>query len=386
MKVALISPSKEHLHELGRVLHDLSHHAILVEGGKSKMREVVEAEQPDILLVEGMCCDPAELTQVEYVTTHHPQVAVVLLCPSTTPEFLLNSMRAGVREVLTAPISPVVLQSAIERIANRLRVSRGSTSGRVLAFIGCKGGSGATFLATNLGAQLAAQHSVLLIDLNLQFGDALSFVHDGAPVTTLADMAREIDRLDASFLSTCAVKISPNFSVLAAPDDPAKAMEVKPEHVDAIIAMASSRYDFVLIDLGRAIDSVTVKALDRTNTIFTVMQASVPGVRNAQKLLTVFRSLGYGIDRVEVIVNRFERSGEIGVTEIERALGKLAIHTVPNSYKLVSAAINHGDPLANSARNNPVSRNLAEFARNLSPAPQADARSLFGRLLARANA
>lgn len=386
MKVALISPSKEHLHELGQVLHGFSHQTVLVEGGKSKMREIVEHDQPDILLVEGMCCDPAELAQVEYVTTHYPEVAVVLLCPSTTPEFLLNSMRAGVREVLTAPISPAALQAATERVANRLRVSQGSTRGRVLAFIGCKGGSGSTFLATNLGAQLSMQHSVLLVDLNLQFGDALSFVHDGAAVTTLADMAREIQRLDASFLVSCAVKASPNFSILAAPDDPAQAMEVKPEHVDAIIALASSRYDFVLLDLSRAIDSVNVKALDRANTIFAVMQPSVPSVHNAQKLLTVFRSLGYDGERVEVIVNRFQRGGEIGVVEIERALGKVAIHTVPNSYKQVSAAINHGDPLANSARNNPVSRNLAEFARSLSPSVPPEAPSLFDRLLGRASA
>lgn len=386
MKIALISPSREHLHELGQVLIGFSHQTVLVEGGKSKMREVVESERPDILLVEGMCCDPVELAPVEYVTTHYPDVAVVLLCPSTTPEFLLNSMRAGVREVLTAPITPSALQAATERVANRLRVSQGSTHGRVLAFIGCKGGSGATFLATNLGAQLAAQHSVLLIDLNLQFGDALSFVHDGAPVTTLAEMAREITRLDASFLASCAVKVSPGFSVLASPNDSAQAMEVKPEHVDAIIALASTRYDFVLLDLARAIDSVSVKALDRSNTIFAVMQASVPGVRNAQRLLTVFRSLGYEGERVELIVNRFERGGEIGVAEIERALGKVAIHTVPNSYKQVSAAINHGDPLANSARNNPVSRNLAEFARSLSPATQPEAPSLFDRLLGRASA
>jgi pilus assembly protein CpaE len=386
MKIALISPSREHLHELGEVLHRFSHQTVLVEGGKSKMREVVENNQPDILLVEGMCCDPAELSPVEYVTTHYPEVAVVLLCPTTTPEFLLNSMRAGVREVLTAPISASALQAATERVANRLRISQGSTHGRVLAFIGCKGGSGATFLATNLGAQLAASHSVMLIDLNLQFGDALSFVHDGAPATTLAEMAREIDRLDASFLTACAVKVTPTLSVLAAPNDPAQAMEVKPEHVDAIIALASSRYDFVLLDLGRAIDSISVKALDRANTIYAVMQASVPSVRNAQKLLTVFRSLGYDSGRVDVIVNRFERGGEIGVAEIERALGKVAIHTVPNSYKLVSAAINHGDPLANNARNNPVSRNLAEFARGLSPVAHPDAPSLFDRLLGRAGA
>jgi pilus assembly protein CpaE len=386
MKIAFISPSKENLHDLGHVLHVCAHVTVLVEGGKSKMREVVEQEQPDLLLVEGMCCDPAELAQVEYLTNHHPNVAVVLLCATTTPEFLMNSMRAGVREVLQTPVSPAALQATVERIANKLRVSQGKANGRVLAFVGCKGGSGATFLATNLGAQLAEHRSVLLLDLNLQFGDALSFVHDGAPASTLADLSREIARLDASFLASSAVKVSPNFSILAAPEDPAQAMEVKPEHIDAIVSLASAHYDYVLLDLARTIDNTTVKALDRASTIFAVMQPSVPSVRNAKKLLAAFRSLGYGSDRLELIVNRFERGGEIGVADIERALGKVAIHTVPNSYKQVSAAINHGDPLALAARSNPVSRNLAEFARSLQPAAQDEARSLFGRLLGRSYA
>jgi pilus assembly protein CpaE len=386
MKVAFISPSKEHLLELGHVLHICAHHAILVEGGKSKMREVVECEQPDILLVEGMCCDTAELAQIEYLTNHHPGVAVVLLCAVTTPEFLMNSMRAGVREVLPAPVSPAALQATVERIANKLRISQGKTHGRVLAFIGCKGGSGATFLATNLGAQLAEQRSVLLLDLNLQFGDAISFVHDGTPASTLADVARGIGRLDATFLAASTVKVSQNFSILAAPEDPAQAMEVKPEHVDAIVSLAAANYDFVLLDVGRAIDGTSVKALDRASTIFAVMQASVPSVRNAKKLVAAFRSLGYNNDRLELIVNRFERGGDIGVADIERALGRMAIHTVPNSYKQVSAAINHGDPLSVSARSNPVSRNLAEFARSLDPAAQDEDRTLFGRLLGRAYA
>lgn len=383
MKVALISPSKEHLRDLGQVLQHASHQPILVEGGKSKMREVVEQDRPDILLVEGMCCDPAELAQVEQLTTCHPELPVVLLCSNTTPEFLINSMRAGVREVLTAPVTPEALRTAVERIAGKLRASRGKVNGRVLAFVGSKGGSGATFLATNLGAQLAEQRSVLLLDLNLQFGDALSFVHDGAPASTVADVARDIGRLDATFLAASAVRAGPNFSILAAPEDPAQAIEVRPEHIEAILALAVTSYEFVLMDVGRTIDSISVKALDRASTIFTVMQASVPGVRNAKKLLSAFRALGYGNERIELIVNRFERGGEIGVADIERALGKVAIHTVPNSYKQVSAAINHGDPLSLNARSNPVSRNLAEFARSLTPSPQDESRGLFGRLLGR---
>ena len=242
---------------------------------------------------------------------------------------------------------------------------------------------GATFLATNLASQLAAARSVLLIDLNLQFGDALSFVHDGSPPSTVADVAREIARLDASFLDASCVKIAPNFSILAAPDDPAQAMEVTPEHVDAIVALAATQYDFVLLDLGRQIDNLSVKALDRAHTVFIVMQTSLPAVRNAKKLLAAFKSLGYAAAKAELIVNRYEKGGAIGVGDIERALGPHAIHTVPNSSRQVMAAINQGDPLVASARGNPVSRNLAEFARDLAPQPD-DEPGLFRRLLGRA--
>ena len=87
------------------MLQAKGHSTALFEGGKSRMREIADREPPDLMLVDGMCCDPAELTQVEYVTTHHPSLVVILLCSSNTPEFLINSMRAGVREVLPSPVS-----------------------------------------------------------------------------------------------------------------------------------------------------------------------------------------------------------------------------------------------------------------------------------------
>lgn len=384
MKIAVISPNSNNLHEIAKVLRASSHTPVLVEGGKSRMRETVEAESPDMLIVEGMCCDVSELVQVEYITSRYPNVAVVLICASATSEFLINSMRAGVREVIPSPADPAALDSAVHRIANKMHGQAPAKQGKVLAFIPCKGGSGATFIATNLGFQLAEQKSVLLIDLNLQFGDSLAFVHDSRPASSIADVAREFTRLDASFLSASAVRISPSFQVLAAPEDPAQAIEVKPEHVEAIIALAIKHFDFVLLDMGRHIDTLSMRALDRADTIFPVLQASLPALRNAKKLLDVFRSLGYDREKVQLIVNRFEKNGEIGLSEIERSLGSLAVHTVSNSYKQVSSAINHGGPLSVEAKNNPVSRNLAEFARDLAPQAEDSSRTFMGRILGRA--
>lgn len=382
MKIAVISPNKIVLNEIGKQLQAASHIAVLIEGGKGRMRHVAEQDEPDLILVDGACSDPTELAQIEYVTTHHPRIAVVLVCAASSPDALIGAMRAGVREVLPSPVAPSDLEALVQRVAGKLRGAEPRATGKVFAFIACKGGSGATFLSTSLGFQLAETRTVLLIDLNLQFGDALSFVHDARPASTLADVAREIGRLDAAFLAASTVKVAPNFSILAAPDDHTQAVDITPAQVEAVLALAVLHYDFVLLDVGRSIDTLSIKALDRASTIFAVMQAGVPSIRNAKKMLAIFKSLDYAADKVQLIVNRFDKKGVIGITHIERALGKFTIHTVPNSYKQVTASIDHGEPLVTSARANPVSRNLAEFAHALSPRP-ATSLSLFDRLLGR---
>lgn len=369
MKIAAISPSRAHLEEIGRGLEAHGHAVSLFEGGKSRMREIAERVQPDLVLVEGMCCDTAELAQVEYVTTHHPSVAVILLCSTHTPEFLINSMRAGVREVLPSPVTTSALEAAVGRVAAKLAGSPARKLGKILAFMPCKGGAGATFLATNLGWQLAETKSVLLIDLNLQFGDALSFVHDGKSASTLADVAKDISRLDASLLAAATVKVTPNYSILAAPEDLAHAMEVKPEHIEAILSLAVSQYDFVLLDIARSLDTIAIKALDRAWRIFPVLQSALPDLRNAGKLLQAFKSLGYSPEKTELIINRFDKTSEIGIDHVQRSVGSVRLNTVPNSYREVNASINHGDPLTRTARGNTVARHLADFAQTLSPRP-----------------
>lgn len=383
MKIVVISPNHNHLQDMGRVLEAHSHIVILIDGGKSKMRVIAEQEQPDLMIVDGMCCDPHELVQVEYVTTHHPKISVILLCATLTPEFLISAMRAGVREVLPSPVTTDALEAAVNRIATKLTGGHGKRAGKILAFIPCKGGSGATFLATNLAYQLAETKSVLLVDLNLQFGDALSFVHDGKPASTLADVAHGISRLDASFLAASTVKITPSYSILAAPEDLSKAMEIKPEHIDAILSLALTQYDFVLLDISRSLDALTIKALDRAYRIFPVLQAGVPSLRNAHKLLAAFKSLGYPADKIEFVVNRFEKSNDINLDDIQRTLGTPNLRTVPNSYKEVSTSINHGNALAEDGRSSALTKSLAEFAVSLSPKTE-ESRSLLGRLFRRA--
>jgi pilus assembly protein CpaE len=95
------------------------------------------------------------------------------------------------------------------------------------------------------------------------------------------------------------------------------------------------------------------------------------------------QSLGYPAAKLGWIVNRYERSADISLQDIENTLGITQAHAVANAYRDVSAAVNRSAALLELSRSSAVTRHLAELARSLSPAPQEN-RSLLERLFQRA--
>jgi pilus assembly protein CpaE len=206
---------------------------------------------------------------------------------------------------------------------------------------------------------------VALIDLNLQFGDASLFVSDRNPVTTLADVAYGISRLDASFLASSMVHVLPNFGVLAAPENPSQGADIRPEHVEALLQLAVSEYDYVILDVGRNLDAVSVKALDHADVIFPVLQETLPFIRDAKRILSTLQSLGYGREKIHLIVNRYEKGGEIHLEDVERTLERKVFVTFQNSFEAVSASVNQGVPIMQLAKKDPVTKTLLKLGRDL---------------------
>jgi pilus assembly protein CpaE len=262
----------------------------------------------------------------------------------------------------------------VRRIESKLKpVSTPQKMGKVIAFMASKGGSGATFLACNLGYILAATRDVkvALLDLNLQFGDAALFVSDSVPSNTLADVASNISRLDASFLASSMVQVLPNYGVLAAPEDAERSVEIKPEHIEALVRLAKSQYDFVIMDIGRTLSATSVKALDHADMIFVVLQETLPFIRDSKRLIHTLQSLGYAKDKINLILNRYEKGGDIQLEDVEATLGMKVFKTVPNSYEAVSASVNQGVPIMKIDKHNSVTKVLQEVAKNLTTDPKA---------------
>jgi len=354
---------------------------------RASLREALdrpESDAPQLVIVDATETEPSEAALLERLGRQYPEAHLMLLTDDHQPDLLIHAMRAGVREVLQLPLVHRAFHESMDRISAAAGVSN-LRDGKILAFIACKGGSGATFISANFGYALAtlAAKKVLLIDLHGQFGDAALYVSDQKPNMTLSDVCAQIARVDGPFLDSCVVHVTPGFGVLAAADDAAHAKEAKPEHIDTILRVARQHYDYVLLDVGRQIDAVSLRALDVTDTIYPVLQLALPDIRDARRLLDIFRSLGYVLDHIRLIVNRYEKGGKLRLQDLHAALGCEVVHTFPNDYVAVTDSVNQGVPVLQLSRSSAAARSLADMVELVTTRRAPESRGLFDRLFGR---
>lgn len=370
MKIRLITPDGHNAAVWGAALRtEPAFEVYVVERALRDVNVLVNGSHPDTVLVETTT--PEDFETLEKLTGSHPGIDYVLVGNDLSPEFLMRAMRAGVREVLPAPATGEAVLAALRRLLRKRAPVPAPTShdGKVLAFVSCKGGSGATFLAANLAHVLAAggKRRVALIDMNLQFGDAALFLSSERPVSNVADVARNIGRLDPELLQSAMNQVAPGLWVLAAPEDPAHAADVQPQHVEAIVRMASGMFDFVVVDAGRALSAVTLQVLDLTDRVYAVLQLTLPFIRDGKRLRDVFRSLDYPADKIQWVVNRFQKDSQLTLDDLKKTLGLLRVASLPNQYDVVAASVNQGVPVERIAPNSAIAKGLRELALDIAP-------------------
>lgn len=384
MKTTVICRHESSLEELRRLLAkwDGNMAVTALTAGVDKVFTLIQQSPPDVLIVEAECAGDDELSHLDTLTERFPNMTVMLLCKSPTPEVMQHAMRLGIRELLTAPLKREQLHEAMQR-AHRRAQGRTDTPklGRVMSWIGCKGGSGQTFLASNFAYALscAERTRVALIDLNLQFGDAVLFLADQKPQFSVADVAASHDRLDAALLGSSMAHLAPSLDALSAPESLEAATQVKPDQVEAIIQLAAQNYDYVVMDLGRNMDARTLRAMDLSDDIFMVVQLTLPFIRDCKRLLETLDALGQRREKLHLVVNRYEKGGEITLEKLEAALGRKVFETIPNSYTAVASSVNLGKPLLEIAKSDPVARALVKVAESFThpTKPKEQERSFF---------
>ena len=339
---------------------------------------------PDLVLFDARGDQTEVLASLDRIADRHPDAMVLMLAPERSPDLLIAAMRRGVREVISFPIDQNELEIAVNRIAAKRR-EQTRENGKVYAVISGKGGSGTTFVAVNFAHALAtvAHKKTLLIDLNLQYGDAALFVADSKPNSTLLDLCAQIHRLDIQLLENSVIHAAPNFDVLAASSEPDPEDRIRPDHISVLIGLAKRHYDYVLLDAGRQVNAVIIRALDGSDLIFPVLQQSLPFIRNGQRMLDMFSTLGYRKENVRHILNRYSENNAVTLTDLERGLGQRITYQIPNNFTIASDSINQGEPVLTMARHSPIARSFVKLVQSLTEVQSGASSSILRRLFAR---
>lgn len=327
----------------------------------------------DIVIVDSTAAhEPADLQAIEAMTFARPQMYVILITDNSDKQLLFSAMRAGVREVLTLPLADRALGDALQRCAVhraklQAQMSLGATQAKVVALLACKGGCGASFLATNLAYLMASEFSrtCALVDLDLQYGDASFYLGAGAAKNNISDLTHQIERLDAQLLLSCMHPVAPRLSLLAAPQDMETALSVTAMQLEKVLRLARQKHEVVVLDMHRAMDAVAIQALDMADVVYLVLDNTMPAVRDAKRQVKLFRSLGYADDKLRVLVNRYDSHGFVDLKSIEEAVGLPVVHTLPQQWAAVTESISLGQPLVKTHPQNPVVDALRQVAAHL---------------------
>ena len=221
---------------------------------------------------------------------------------------------------------------------------------RIITILSPKGGAGKTSAATNLAIGLAKQHprQVVLVDLDLQFGDVASNLRL-QPTSTMVDLSRKWP-VDSTQLKLALTSHHSGLYTLCAPLNPAEADEITSEHVSGVLRALHRSFRYVVVDTDPGLSERVLSALDVSTDMVMICSTEVPSIRGLKKALEALDVVGLTTARRIFLLNRADAKVGLDLDQLERTVGQGVDVRVPSSIDMVLAT-NDGVPVMESGRN-----------------------------------
>lgn len=395
--IVLISKDSSHISDIGNALTAHGKYAYEERSGtltemNGSASQLVQAH--DLILFQTEVDTEKDVVAIKNLRDKNGSKTVILALSDaeTTLADAQRLTRAGVDGVLAETISSGELQDEIKRRlrpAGRLNLTMPENLdiGNVITVAQSRGGIGATTLAVNLADQLvrsksrrnkSTQKRVALVDLDLQFG-AISGFLDIKPNEALYQLAIDGTEPDATFLSQSMETLPSGLSVLAAPSQMAPLEALKPQQVKTLLETLQRDYDYVIVDLPRALVEWLTPVLDATDRMFVVTDSTVPAIQNTRRLIDVYTEDNMGL-QIDIVVNH-EKKPLIQArhhAEAAKALERPLKYWLPSQAKAAREAVDRGVPLSEAAGGSGLNKAIkriaeatkSELAQSQSPAEQ----------------
>ncbi|GAA2169399.1 AAA family ATPase [Pedococcus bigeumensis] len=334
--------------------------ATMVRALEDNPTEMLVLIGPDVDM--DAACQFAELCRVE-----RPELGVILLRRRIDVAVLGQSLRAGIREVITSDDVTGLADAARRsrdlstRVHGHSGESTSAKTARVVTVFSAKGGVGKTTFATNLSAYLASTGSrVLLIDLDLAFGD-VGISLQMLPQNSIIDLVSMAGNIDEQAIKAVVTKHDSGLEAISAPAEPSDADRVPGTTVAELVRVAKRHYDYVLLDTPPAFTSHVLAAFDDSDLLILIATLDIPAVKNLRLTLDTLDLLGNKKDSRLVVLNRSDAKVGLRPEDVVAAIKQDIAVMVPNSTA-VPASVNRGVPIILDEPKHAVSVALRDLA------------------------
>lgn len=321
------------------------------------------APTPNLIIIESAAERDVMLTQLgRLAQVCDPGTKVIVVGHCNDVWLYRELIRNGVSEYVVAPVS---LADIVAVISNIFVDPDAEPLGRSLAFIGAKGGVGASTLAHNCAWSISTlfENDVVIADMDLPFGTA-NIDFDQDPTQGIAEAVFAPERIDEVYLDRLLAQCSEHLSLLAAPSSLDRAFDFAEDDFAQIVDIAQRSAPFVVLDVPHVWNAWTRATLSRADEIVIVATPELANLRNAKNLVDTLKRLRPNDQAPRIILNQvgMPKRPEIAVDDFCEPLGDEPLAVIPFDPALFGNAANNGRMLAEADPGNAVVQSISDVA------------------------
>lgn len=353
------------------------HADYLPENPEDVLRQLVGEPAEVLLLGPGLPTD-GSLKFAAQLNHQNPEISVILIAQQDA-DLALSAMRAGIRDLMPATADGDTMRVFLERAshgaANWRRTNPASASvmqehnagGRVIPVISPKGGVGKTTLATNLAVGLgkATPMSVVIVDLDLQFGDVASGLMI-EPEFTITDAVLGPASQDSLVLKTYLSVHPAGMYALCAPRNPTEMEKISGEHVTRLLQQLQKEFQYVVVDTAPGLGEHVLATLEMATDAVWVCGMDIPGVRGLRTGLQILSELHLLPQGRHVVLNMADKRAGLTLQDVEATIGVPVDVVIPRS-KTLPYSTNRGVPVLQDNSRDAAAKGLRQLVERFKP-------------------
>ena len=334
-----------------------------------------ESTTPDLIVVESSGAGEDLVEKIDSLAdVCDPGTQVMLLGNITDVAVYRALMQQGVSDCLIPPYDSKQIFGVIETICAE---PTERPLGRVISFMGSKGGVGSSTMAHNVAWCLAEQFSddVAVLDLDIAFGTlALAFNVD--PQQGLVDALVQPDRVDEMLLERFMAKHGEHINLLISPGSLDAEPSIDVESFDVLLNLVRRTATFVVIDVPHIWAPWTRHVLMGSDEIVVTSPLDLAALRDTKSLYDNLAPQRQNDAPMRIVVNHVGayRKTELSVKDYESAIGVDPVLAVAHDPVLFGTASNNGQMIPEVNKRSKISEGIRGLALTVSnrEAPKKD--------------